>query len=289
MQKVKCNLCGSTEEKILFTTDCGNIVKCLNCGLVYRNPRLSEENEIDYYVHSIEPHYDAVNLSKEKIFREQLKVFRNQFPVTDYPSPKLLDVGCSDGFFLQLAKEQDFDVYGVEISKLAVSHARKRLGDNIFEGTLKEANFPEGYFDVITLWDVCEQFSDPLAELSEINRILSNSGLVLIRTRNINFHLPVYQMFHRSAHYLGIKPTVFHLYSFSAETIKTILEKSDFQKIKIYNSPMTIGDPYSGGKIFGKLGMQLLKYFVYLFCQIIYYSSRKKLILAPSMLILARK
>jgi len=235
------------------------------------------------------------------LFRRQLEFIRFQFPIPNYPSPKLLDVGCSDGFFLQIAKGYGFDVYGVEVSKLAVSQARERLShllesaeirlnrNRIFEGTVKEANFLDEYFDIITLWDVCGQFSDPFDELSEIKRILSPGGLVIIRTRNANFHVLVHRIFHSLAYHIKISPTVFHLYSFSDKTMKKILEKAKFEKIEIRNSKMTIGDPYSGGKIFGRLGMKLIKYSLYSFCQIIYCLSGKKLVFAPSMLIYARK
>ncbi|MFH1259480.1 MAG: class I SAM-dependent methyltransferase [Elusimicrobiota bacterium] len=291
LEKVNCNLCGSNHEVILIKSPDGNIVRCVNCGLVYSNPRFSFEEELNNYVDRIEPHYQWVNPAKEKIFLRQLKFLNVRLPGKT-SSTKLLDVGCSDGYFLQLASESGFDIWGVEMSRLAASLAEKRLLDKkerIYAGTLREANFPDEFFQVITLWDICDQFCDPSSELLEVYRVLAKDGLLMLRTRNADFHLTVYRMFCAVADKLKVKPTIFHLYSFSAGTMKKMLLKSGWHTVEVKNSELTVGDPYSGGKIFGSFGMKMIKKAVFCFSQLICCLSLKKIFLSPSLIIFAWK
>ncbi len=54
---------------------------------------------------------------------------------------RLLDVGCSCGYFLEVAASRGFDVHGVEFSKSAIAAARPDVRDRIFQGTLE--NMPD--------------------------------------------------------------------------------------------------------------------------------------------------
>ncbi len=98
---------------------------------------------------------------------------------------RLLDVGCSSGALLRVAKECGYDASGAEPATQAADTARG-LGFEIFPGYLQDAGFPDNHFDVITLFEVIEHLLDPQDLLKEILRILKPGGVLLIGTGNAN-------------------------------------------------------------------------------------------------------
>lgn len=287
MLDVNCNLCGSNETKTLFPYDFSYVVKCKKCSLVYRNPRLSEDELLSHFAS------DEVSVQHKKAvwYDAKIKLFKKNLRRIEKLSSKdrLLDVGCGYGTFLKMAADRGWQISGVELSISACKYASETLGLNIFKGTLKEARFQDNYFDVVTLWDVLETLNDPFAVLLEIKRILKSGGLLIFRARNVTFHLNVHLMLGNVARRLKIKPTLFQFYSFSAKTAKKMLAKSGFADIRVMNSEPTTGDPYNTGKIFTEHGMSLIKKIAYAVCQSIFYLTGGSLVLAPSILVFAQK
>ncbi|HDZ77512.1 MAG TPA: methyltransferase domain-containing protein [Candidatus Omnitrophica bacterium] len=81
-------------------------------------------------------------------------------------SERQLDLGCGDGYFLKRSKCRER--FGLD----------KLLGDNI-EGKL---DFPDNYFDYVTLIAVIEHISHPEQLIIEIRRILKTGGRLIITT-----------------------------------------------------------------------------------------------------------
>lgn len=75
MEKTNCNLCGSGNEKLMYSfvlrsNKETNLVDCLDCGLKYLNPRLSKKEIKRYY----DGDYHSYNqLTKE--FNKSLSIF----------------------------------------------------------------------------------------------------------------------------------------------------------------------------------------------------------------------
>ncbi|UCF99070.1 MAG: methyltransferase domain-containing protein [Spirochaetaceae bacterium] len=109
-------------------------------------------------------------------------------PVTSGSDPRLLDVGCAYGPFLQAAAEQGYRVQGLDISEEAVSYVRDRLGIPCRVGDFSAAeDTPElageqEKFDVITMWYVVEHFRDTAEVLGRVNRLLRPGGVFAFST-----------------------------------------------------------------------------------------------------------
>lgn len=99
---------------------------------------------------------------------------------------RLLDVGCGNGSFLDQMRQLGWKVAGVEPDGEAVSVARERYGLDLFQGSLEEANFPDEYFDAITVNHVIEHVPDPIVLLKECRRVLKPKGNLVLITPNIN-------------------------------------------------------------------------------------------------------
>lgn len=283
--EVNCTICHLKDEEIIFETETGNIVRCKKCGLLYRNPRLSEKEEIrKYRDHAYDDSYCAnVNASKKQMFISVLKKIEGC-------KGKLLDVGCADGYFLQLAKEKGWEPYGVEISNYFSRKARRRIGhDHIFDLPLKMTEFPSDFFDVVTLRDVPDHLGDPWGELKEIQRILKTKGLLIIRVRNIFFHILINKLFKKSVIGILKKPAVFHLNGFHQQTLKALLDQAGFSKIRIGNSKLTRGDPYSQAELLGSWMTDFCKRIFYFLSESTSIISGKNILISPSLIAYAEK
>ena len=235
LEYVNCNLCGSSDNKLLFVKRGFNIAQCRKCGLIYVNPRLKAEalKEIctkGYYLGKETPEYEGLWAYKDYIGMEkQLKTsFRKKLKIIEQykKGGRLLDIGCAVGFFLEVAKENGWDALGVDISEWASNYAKER-GLNVFTGDLMEAKFPDEYFDVVTMWGVIENLQDPYSSLTEMNRTLKKNGLVAISGGNINS---------RVARFYGIRWESLvpegDFYYFSPETLRKMLEVTGFKIVK---------------------------------------------------------
>lgn len=102
---------------------------------------------------------------------------------------KLLDVGCGVGTISRQLQKQDFEVYGIDFSSVAIKKAKEK-GINAIECDVDKDGIPfeNNYFDVVWAGDVVEHVFDPIFLLKEISRVVKPSGKVLLTTPN-NFHL----------------------------------------------------------------------------------------------------
>ena len=245
MEKVKCALCNSDNYKIMLkakdyrchvTADDFNLVQCKECGLVYVNPRPSKEEIKEFYPYGYYPSGDFMTktvkylLRKEKI--RQVKKYKKR--------GKLLDVGCGDGDFLFGMSGVGFEVFGVDTSAEAVKLARQKLRnkDRIYNCELRGVEFPDKFFDVVTLFHVLEHLPHPHQELLEINRILKDNGILILSMPDIDSF--AFNVFKKYWFCLDIPR---HLYHFSTKTIRDMLGLAGFQVVRI--TRFSLGFPFS--------------------------------------------
>ena len=282
---VSCNICNSTAEEIISKAGIGNIVRCKKCGLFYRNPRLSDKDEINKYKHKI---YDDSSILIED--KSKKEIFVSILNNLEHYKGKILDIGCADGYFLAFARERGWEPYGIEISDFLLRKARESLGGKyVFGVPLKMVNFPPTYFDVISMWDVLDHLMDPLGELIEIRRILKKKGLLIIRVRNMSFHILINKLVKKNLFRIIKNPTVIHLYGFNNKNIKVLLEKANLSKLKIGNSKLTLGDQYSQIKFLDGYSINFIKRIYYASSELISFISSKSILISPSMIVYAEK
>jgi SAM-dependent methyltransferase len=286
---MKCICC---ESRRIISTIIGSeeYYKCSFCGLVFisREARNNRKNIVFEHYRNIDPH-ERVAASKQLFYKSTLDYLSTQ---VKNEKRSILDVGCGFGYFLEFASRNGWIVSGVEIVDHAVENARKTVGDeNIFHGSLRDANYPDGYFDAITLWDVLVMVDRPFEEVKECYRILKQGGKIGIRVRNVLFQKTIFQLyspFSNVASRFNIKnPYVFHRHNFSPKSLRLLLQRAGFRPILITNSPLTEGDPYSHTRI-DKL-TSFLKFWIDIFARVLFQMSRGRLVTGPSLLVWAEK
>ena len=77
------------------------------------------------------------------------------------------------------AQERGWKARGVEPSAKSVRTARRKLGLDVVEGTLKDLR-DNARFDVITMINVLDQSGEPWRELDEARGLLKDRGVIFI-------------------------------------------------------------------------------------------------------------
>jgi 2-polyprenyl-3-methyl-5-hydroxy-6-metoxy-1,4-benzoquinol methylase len=263
---------------------------CNECGFLFtvNEFKSNTQSSILQHYQKEDPHR-AVAYSKKNFFDLTFEYLSSKI---NEKEKIILDVGCGHGYFIEYTSKKGWKSLGVEVLQDAVKAAREKIGkENIFEGKLKEVNFYDNSFNAITLWDVLAIVDDPYDELKECFRIMKNGATIGIRTRNVFFQKLLYRLytpFKKFLSYLSFQePFVFNRFCFSSKAIHILLLRLGFTNIQIFNSPMTSGDPYSHSGI--HFPIKIIKALIKLISNIVFYISRGRWIIGPSLLIWAEK
>lgn len=198
---MSCDLCGENISKKLCEIGTTTILQCEECGLMYRNSIPTKEELKNYYSSGYYREYGFKDyaLRKEHIIKYRFEPILNFFSGQILSpaggdqgvemqglTPKVLDVGCALGFFIELLKKKGWDAKGVELSDDAAQYAKKELGLEVYTGSVEEIGFEAGSFDIVTMLDVLEHVVSPNSILKETNRILKKQGLILATVPNVS-------------------------------------------------------------------------------------------------------
>ena len=105
---------------------------------------------------------------------------------------KILDISIGDGVYSEYFIENGFDVYGTDISDLAISTMKEKHPDNtwVIHDTLEKFPFLDNSFDLVFARLALHYFKKEDIEriLSDINRMLKSSGYLYILVKVSNTH-----------------------------------------------------------------------------------------------------
>jgi len=228
--EVGCLLCGGWRHRPVFEEGGIDIVQCCECHHVFSS--FAGEAHYDGFwgddvADSEHPYWSKARARMYCEFGCRFLTGR---------SGRLLDMGCGLGFFLKgMARYEGWESYGCEISPAAVRHARERLGiGNVMCTRLEDAKWPEGSFDIITMWDVIDHILAPDPLLRRCHALLKEGGICFIRTPNVSMHLPRAKLkklvwgMRRDVAYLQARD---HLHHYSTSSIRRLLERNGFAEV----------------------------------------------------------
>jgi SAM-dependent methyltransferase len=179
LEKRDCPACGSADDRQLFHKSGGTYVACNKCKMVYLNPVLKDDALEDYYRNNHQLQGAVVAADFEFYSRLYLKGLAAAGKQVGSLG-RILDVGCSTGGFLDIAKSAGWECHGLELNHEEAAIAKSK-GHAVQESHLSKATFSEP-FDVISLWDVFEHIKDGQSFLLDARKYLRPSGVVLVQS-----------------------------------------------------------------------------------------------------------
>jgi 2-polyprenyl-3-methyl-5-hydroxy-6-metoxy-1,4-benzoquinol methylase len=237
MDKVKCPICYTEVEernfKETYVSPYNNQeykrYECPNCDVHWWEPlKIIPE----FYESEVFEHYIAFHECVGTKPREYHKVFFKHFPSN--VRGKLLDVGCGDGRFLRHAKEQGFEVWGIDFDKKSVENVKRNLGiDTVFAMSLEEfyeyAKERNLKFDVITFFEVLEHQDKPREFLEMVKGLLREGGYIAGSVPNRETVL-----FESLWKYTYVDLPPHHFLRFSQKSLENAIKLSGFEDPNVF-------------------------------------------------------
>lgn len=169
-----CPVCNSSKSGFLFYKSGGAYVKCNECTMVYANPVFKDDYLEEYYKTNHAVQSEIVESDQE--FYNNLYSKGLQLTLNLVNADTVLDIGCSSGGFLNIAKEQGLETFGIELNEAEVKSAK--VNHTVFNSYLSAV---DAKFDIITMWDVFEHIKDGRKMLLDIKEHLTENGCLFIQ------------------------------------------------------------------------------------------------------------
>jgi 2-polyprenyl-3-methyl-5-hydroxy-6-metoxy-1,4-benzoquinol methylase len=163
-------------------------MKCNTCGLVYLNPRPDISEFATIYPSS----YHAFDFSKKDFgivykVRGWLEAKRLLSWCKELPDEaRILDVGCGDGFHLNLLRmygKKSWKLEGIDLDNRAIEMARES-GLSVHLGSVETIDLPPDTYDLAITIQTIEHVEKPGEVLRGIHKLLKPGGKLVIVTDN---------------------------------------------------------------------------------------------------------
>lgn len=217
MVKVEqCPICGREgelwKEVSGISTD-----RCLSCGTVYQNPRLSDEAVKEYYRSGKYQEDYPDNFNWQSARADRVLLLLDRFKI----EPKsCLDVGCGNGLLIKHLEIFHF----AKVVGLEYDPALSKMEEVVYS---KEE--VQGSFDLITAIHVLEHMVDPVKEIEWMVSKLNEGGTILLEVPlEVDVNLP-------------------HVCNFTKVSLELLLNNLNLTYIYLDNSSschILIGDRY---------------------------------------------
>ena len=141
-------------------------LRCKECGIVYEE-NIDDLDICRIYSGDIYSKYAAVgkyNIKSDEFARTIANDLKKEINIIEnyVDKGRILDIGCARGYFSYFMQQNGWDAYGNDLSEYEIEIGKRQFGLKLFVGDLCELQFPDEYFDVITMWDVIEHLQAPL-------------------------------------------------------------------------------------------------------------------------------
>lgn len=227
-QPVQCPVCLGENFSRWGRVEAYDILQCNGCGLGMTDPvpPSCELETLNREIYTLERRIQTY-LPKQRYFERRyrrcitgLKRFKTE--------GRLLDVGCNIGLFLKVARDEGFDVTGVELNRECAEFGTKHFGVPIRSEYLEDAASELGRFDVITLFDVLEHIPNMDGFIHTVKGVLKDDGVLVIQLPNL-----ASLMAQMTRSKWGWLTPPDHLYHFTPDSLRHFLGKHDFEIVML--------------------------------------------------------
>ena len=224
----QCPVCRGDDFSRWGTVEAYDIYQCSGCGLGLTAPvpAPDELEALNRELYTLDRRIQAY-LPRQRYFERRyrrciaaLKHFRAE--------GRLLDVGCNIGLFLKVARDQGYDVTGVELNRECAEFGTRYFGVPIRSEYLEDAASELGQFDVITLFDVLEHIPDMGAFIGSVKEVLKEEGVLVVQLPNLGS-----LMASMAGSRWGWLTPPDHVYHFTPGALRLFLEGNGFEVVML--------------------------------------------------------
>ena len=178
---MNCKLCGAQDLPLFYTQGDRHqyrFYRCPRCRLVVYDTRTGVNQE--KYILS---HVDPTAPTRQNRGHRQTYAFIQRHA---QPPGRLLDLGCGDGTVLWLAKQDGWNVQGVELFPEHTALVRERLGLDVETSDITAYQGVNAAWDCVVLTHVLEHLPDPVGALRKIHDLMKPGGVAVLEFPNID-------------------------------------------------------------------------------------------------------
>jgi len=219
----RCAICREDKATPLYE----GILRCVNCGHIFSDARLNEEDFFKlygsrYFFGGEYSDYLAEKKALHKNFKYKINVLQRYLDPIRHK--RLLEIGCAYGFFLDVAKDYFDEVLGLDVSEEAIQYASHASKHKAERADFLKYDFEPGKFDVVCLWDTIEHLERPELYIEKIGSKMKKRGLLAITTGDIG---SINASIRKDKWRLMHPPT--HVHYFSEKSLTRLLNKHGFE------------------------------------------------------------
>jgi SAM-dependent methyltransferase len=185
----------------------------------------------------LEDYYSIYAYEREKEIPEPTRISLNSL-IDSFEkhrqNNRILDVGCGEGWILELARKKGWQAYGTEFSSKAIEICEKK-GIKMYSGILRPDNMEEKEFDIIVSSETIEHINNPRQELANIHQLLRKGGLLYVTTPNFNSYL---RRMMKDKYAIIKYPE--HLSYYTATTLNKLLTETGFSKVRLMTTGISV-------------------------------------------------
>lgn len=230
---IPCNLCESTnvDELCLKDRDGGYLrtVICKECGLIWSDPRPTEEELKEYYANKYRREYKGIYEPKRKhIYRDarwakiRIGLIRDIFR----KDQRMLDIGSGSGVYVSVLRKLGYDAHGIEPDVGHATYSRDVMGLPVRNCYAEDLESDERY-DVISISHVLEHMTDPCGKLAQISKHLTKDGFFVVDVPNAeDLKQDPHNRYHKA-----------HVYTYNPETMEGLGRKAGLKVYKKIVAP----------------------------------------------------
>ena|SRR5579859_109269 len=260
---LSCPTCGTGDWKHVRRVRGASISQCGRCGLLATTDFLVGNATADGLYETSLEHYEEYG---DRYLPRRIPAFERVISSLERfrRTGRLLEVGCSYGDFLEVARRAGWRADGIEISSYACQVARSK-GFEVHSGELEGLALNRNSYDVIAMWDVIEHLRDPGEIVQRCKELLAPGGALVARTPNADAlerrgGLPGLA-YRQLAYPANTREHVFH---FTPKSLSQLLKAQGFERVETDDYGGWEERVISGGSAPVRMGRYLIMRYAWL-------------------------
>lgn len=147
--------------------------------------------------------------------------------IGDCPFFDVVELGCGMSYFPQMAAERYNHAYGLDFAPNTIERLQKEFPKvNYVVGDALHTPFPDGKFNAVVAGEILEHIENPIDLVTEMARICTEGGLIILSTGIIEFNDPE------------------HLWEFDPDEVSMLMESFGETKVEVIESEKFKGRKY---------------------------------------------